>query len=250
MGSFAVLRETAKTACRRAWFFALACMFVCPSAFAADFSVFGGTEMGGRGQGFSYTAIDATQKINNVISLSARVMPSYLTYKYYSGDTLIKAVSPGVNAVGGVKISWGRTSLSVLAGAETRDTTLHPDDRYASVRGHSTAGVVQGEFDTWVAKGTNLNVFANYSGTSDFTYEKGRVKQQVSNLDSKKPYTFYAGVEQFLGRNTDFSEQGVGPVVEFIYMPQKLSIAVIGGYKHDSTFGNGMYWGLRVYKGF
>lgn len=225
-------------------------LFVCPLAFAADFSVFGGTEIDGHGQGFSYAAVDATQKINDWLSLSGRVMPSYLTYKYYSGNTLIRADSPGVDVLGGVKLSLGVTSLALFGGVENRDTNLYPNDPYASVRGHTTAGTVQGELNTWITKGTNLDVFASYSGTSDFTYEKGRIKEQITNLDSKKTYTFYAGIEQFLGRNMDFNEQGVGPVVELIYLPQKLSVALMGGYKHDSTFSNGAYWGLQVYKGF
>ncbi len=225
-------------------------IFVGPQAFAADLSTFGGTEIDGRGQGFSYLALDVTQPLNEAISLSARVMPSYLTYKYYSGNTLISAESPGVDVLGGIKLHWGSTSLGFFAGVETRDTHLLPDDPYASVSGRTTAGTVQGEFDTWITKRTNLNVFASYSGTSDFSYEKSRIKEQISNFDSKKSYTFYAGIEQFAGRNVDFHEQGVGPMVEFIYVPQKISVALIGGYKRDSTFGDGAYYGLQVYKGF
>jgi hypothetical protein len=235
---------------RFALLLALAGIFACHTAYAADFSVFGGTEVDGRGQGYSYAAIDATQKINSVFSVSARIMPNYLTYKYYSGDRLIKAKSPGVDFLGGIKASWGRTSFSVYGGVETRNTSLSPDDPYASVSGHTTEGVIQGEFDTWIARGTNFNIFGSYSGTSNFSYEKSRIKQQVSNWDSAKPYMFYVGLEQFYGRNVDFNGMGVGPVVEFVYMPQKLSVALIGGYKHDSTFGDGAYWGLQVYKGF
>jgi hypothetical protein len=90
----------------------------------------------------------------------------------------------------------------------------------------------------------------NYSGTSNFSYEKAILKHQITNIDLKKPYSFYAGVEQFYGRNADFRQDGVGPMVQFVYIPQNFAMSLSGGYKHDSTFGQGTYVGFQIYKGF
>jgi hypothetical protein len=234
-------------------FLCACCLFVifpCPAGHAAEVSMFAGGEIDGHGQGFSLLGIDVTQSINKTVAVAGRVMPNYLSYKYYSGDTLIKANSPGLSAVAGIKLFWGQTTLGVFGGAEFRNTDLNPDDKSASVRGNTSAGLVQGELDSWLTTRTNVYVFASYTGTSNFSYEIGRIKQQITNLDYKKAYTMFLGVEQFIGRNADFRGQGYGGVVELFYIPQKISIALRGGYKHDSTFGNGAYGGLQLYKGF
>jgi len=148
------------------------------------------------------------------------------------------------------KLFWGQTMLGVWGGAEFRNTNLNPDDTTASVRGSTSAGLIQGEFDTWLPSRTNLNVFASFSGTSNFTYEKGKIRQQITNLDFKKSKTINVGVEQFFGRNPDFHMAGVGLILEVFHIPQWLAFSVRGGYKHDSTFGNGVYGGLEFYKKF
>ena len=140
--------------------------------------------------------------------------------------------------------------FGIYGGLEFRHTNLDPDDTNNSAHGDKTGGLIQGEFDSWLTNRTNLYVLASYAGVSDFFYEKGRLKQQVTNLDYKKSYSWFVGVEQFVGRNVDFDEQGVGLALELFYIPEKFSIAIRSGYKHDSTFGNGMYWGLDLYKGF
>jgi len=225
-------------------------VFSCPASFAAEISTFAGGEIDGRGQGFSCLGLDLTQKINKTIAVSGRVMPNYLTYKYYSGDKEIKAYSPGLFAVAGIKLFWDQTMFGLYGGGEFRNTTLHPDDITSSARGSTSGGLIQGEFDSWLATRTNINVFGSYSSTSDFLYEKGRIKQQITNLDFKETYSFFVGVEQFIGRNKDFQGEGVGLAVELFHIPYKVSIAVRSGFKHDSTFGSGIYWGLDLYKGF
>jgi hypothetical protein len=225
-------------------------IFFCPLTLAADASLFAGGEFDGRGQGFSFLGLDVTQRVNTTLSVSGRVMPNYLIYKYYTGNTLIEAKSPGLFAVAGVKLYWGQTTLGLFGGGEFRNTDLSPDDKNSKLRGSTSAGLVQGELDSWLTKRTNLNVFASYSGTSNFSYEKAKIRQQITNLDYQKPYTLLVGVEQFVGTNTDYTGVGVGVAVELYYIPHKASIALRGGYKHDTTFGDGAYWGLELYKGF
>lgn len=224
--------------------------FCTQSGFAAGFSTFAGGEIDGRGQGFSYIGMELTQSINKTIAISGRIVPSFLTYKYYSGDILIKANSPGISPAAGIKLLWGQSMIGFFGGVEFRNTTLNPDDQSASVRGSSVAGTLQGEFDTWFSSRTSLNASASFSGTSNFSYEKVRIKQQITNLDFKKTYTLNAGVEQFYGRNSDFNQEGVGLILELFQISGRISVAVRGGLKHDSTFGGGAYGGLELYKGF
>jgi len=236
------------------WGFLCACclfvIFPCPAGHAAEVFMFAGSEIDGRGQGFSILGVDVTQSINKTVAVAGRVMPNYLTYKYCSGDIQIKATSPGIFAVAGVKLFWDKTMLGVYGGVESRNTDLSPDDRTSSVRAHALAGIIQGEFSAWLTNRTNFIVFGSYGGTANFLYEKAGIKQQVTNLDYKSPYTFYVGVEQSMGRNKDFRGENYGALVELFYVPQKISITLRGGYKHDSTFGDGAYGGLQLYKGF
>jgi hypothetical protein len=225
-------------------------VFPCPLSFAAEVSTFAGGEFDGRGQGFSFLGVDLTQSINKTLSVSGRIMPNYLTYKYYSGDNLIKANSPGLFAVAGIKLFWGKTMLGVYGGGEFRETDLTPDDQNAGGGGNTSGGIIQGELNAWITSRTNVSVFASYSGISNYLYEKGGIKHQITNMDYKKPYTLYIGVEQFIGRNADFQGEGYGGSLELFNIPLNISVALRGGLKHDSTFGNGGYWGLQFYKGF
>ena len=232
------------------WLFLLFTLTFAKPSLALDFSTFAGGEIDGRSQGFSYLGFELAQKITNHVAVAGRVTPSYLVYKYYSGDTLIRATSPGLTTVAGLKFIWEKTTIGIFGGGEFRNTTLSPDDLNASVRGSSTAGVVQGEFDHWFPTKTNISVWGSYSGTSDFSYEKARIKQQVTNMDYKGPVNLLVGIDQTYGRNADFHGITVGPMVEIYYIPWKVSVALRGGYKHDSTFGGGGYGGIELYKGF
>jgi hypothetical protein len=232
------------------WVFFFLTLFIVRTSFALELSTFAGGEIDGRGQGFSYLGVDVTQSINKTFAVAGRVVPNYLTYKYYSGDTLIRATSPGLTTVAGVKFTWAKTTLGLFGGAEFRNTTLSPEDQGSNVQGSRSAGVISGEFDTWLPTQTNFNVSGSYSGTSDFSYEKARIKQQVTNRDFKGPASLFVGVDQTYGRNADFHGETVGLLVELYYAPLKCSIGLRGGLKHDSTFGNGGYGGLDLYKGF
>ena len=225
-------------------------VFPCPVSFAAEVSTFAGGEFDGREQGFSFLGVDVTQSINKTLSVSGKLMPNYLTYKYYSGNNLIKASSPGLFAVAGIKLFWGKAMVGFYGGGEFRDTGLTPDDQSASGRGNTSGGLIQGELYAWITSKTNVSVFTSYSGISNYFYEKAGIKYQITNLDYKKPYILYIGVDQFLGRNADFQGEGYGGSVELFNTPLNISVALRGGLKHDSTFGNGVYWGIQFYKGF
>ena len=79
----------------------------CPFSFAADVSTFAGGEIDGHGQSFSYLGVDVTQHVNQTVAVAGRIIPNYLTYKYYSGNTQIEASSPGVFVSRGNKIILG-----------------------------------------------------------------------------------------------------------------------------------------------
>jgi hypothetical protein len=226
--------------------FIISIVFFCSKGFATNGSLFAGGEIDTRGQGFTYLGLDVIQPIYKNVSVSGRIIPNYLTYRFRSGDKLVRAISPGLYAVGGIKLSWDQTTLGLFGGTEWRNTSLHPDVKNADVRGDTLAALVQGEFDTYLLSRTNFNLFASFSGTDSFFYERGRIKQQITNLNFKKANTVNLGVEQFYGRNPDFRQAGGGLILEVYNIPNKISFAFRGGYKHDTTFGSGAYGGLEL----
>jgi hypothetical protein len=217
---------------------------------AADVAVFGGSEMAGHGQSYSYLGADVTQRLTDTWSLTGRVAPHYLTYKYRSDGELISATAPGVDLAVGLKLTLGATWASLRAGIQMRDTDLSPDDPGADARGETIAPLVIGEFGTTLPSRTSITYFGSFGGADHFLYQKLGVKQHVTNLDRAGAFTLHAGGELFGGRNVDFSMIGVGPVVELYHVPSALSIAVRAGYRWDSTFDSGFFAGFSFYRQF
>jgi hypothetical protein len=213
----------------------------------AETSIFAGGEVDNHGQGFTYLGLELSKKLNDNFSLAGRLVPNYLTYRYRSGPDLVRAQSPGFYGLAGTKLAWGATSVDLFGGVEYRHTSLKPDVS-SSNKGDQVSGIVQGAFDTWIPSRTNFNLLVSYSGISTFIYERGRIKQQVTNLDYKDENTINLGVEQIMGRNADFTEFGGGLIFEVFNIPHSVAFSVRGGYKHDTTFGHGGYWGLEFYK--
>jgi cellulose biosynthesis protein BcsS len=191
-----------------------------------------------------------TQKVYKNISIAGRLIPNFLTYDFHSGGNTVRAVSPGLYAVSGIKLSWSQTTFGLFGGIEFRNTNLNPDVNNAKVRGNTLAGLVQGELDSWLPTRTNFSAFASFSGTDSFLYQRARIKQQITNLDFKKSNTVNVGVEEIFGRNPEFNQIGGGLIVEIFNIPRWFSFAIRSGYKHDTTFGNGIYGGLEFYTRF
>jgi len=227
----------------------LACglMFSSRTCFALELSAFGGGEIDQHAQGFTFAGVDLGKSVTQNVVLGGRVIPNYLTYKFKAGDTLVRASSPGLYTLLGGKLRWGETSLGLFGGMEFRHTDLSPDVQ-RKVRGDTSSGMVQGELDSWLPSRTNLNAFINYSGTDNFLYQRARIKQQITNYGFQKPNTFNLGIEEIYGRNPDFHQIGFGLLGEVYNAPHSMGIALHGGYKHDSTFGNGEYFGIEIYK--
>ncbi len=230
----------------------LAALAAAPAGPAAafDLTAVGGGETDFRGQSYLYGGLEATQRLGEHVAAAGRVVPFYLTYRYRSDGDLVDAKAPGVNAAVGVRLFWGPTTLGLLGGIEYRHTDLSPDDPFSSVSGAKVGGLVQADFDTWLPTRTNLNLWASFTSVDDFVYVKGTVKQQLTNRDFAQHNTVNGGTEVFYGRNENFDMVGVGVVLELFRLPASLSLAVRGGWKHDSTFGHGGYGGVSLSKRF
>lgn len=230
-----------------AWLFLL----VTPGrAVAVDLAVLGGSETDFRGQSYSFVGADATQRVHENVGLAGRIMPHFMTYRFRSGDDLVKAEAVGVNGLLGVKFFLGPVTLGLLGGVQFRDTDLTPDVKSAGARGTQAAALGQADLDATLPTRTNIYVFSSLSAIDDFVYARAAVKQQVTNYDYQRANTVNVGVEGIYGNNRDYESKGAGLIFEVYNIPAKLSVAIRGGYKHDSTFGAGGYGSLVIYKAF
>src|SRR6266545_4706739 len=125
--------------------FAVVAALAVSRADAAELSAFAGGESDTRGQSFSYLGIDVTQPVREPLALAARLLSSYLTYKFREGDEIVRASSPGVSVVAGLKLRWPKGAVGFFGGAEYRDTDLDPDVRTAAMRNETLSGIVQFE---------------------------------------------------------------------------------------------------------
>lgn len=223
-----------------------------PFAYAVslDFSSFGGGQIDNRGQGYTFFGIDISNKINEGYYVKVRIVPNYLTYKYKSNNRTIRAYSPGINILGGLKIDENKISISILGGLEYRNTNLNPDLKDAKVRGDTFAPSLQGELNYRFSKYISMDFYGSYSGTDNFFYEKFMIKSQISNFDFKKPDIFHLGCEQFYGKNPDFRMLGLGPFFEIYNIQNKISLSFRSGYTHDKNFRGGIYGGIQFFKAF
>lgn len=217
---------------------------------AVEPSLFGGAEFDNHGQGFAFLGGDVSQRVHPNVSLAGRLMPNFLTYKFRSEGEKVTAVSPGAYALIGLKGRWSAINAGLLAGVEVRDTELDPDVRSAEVRGMTAAPLVQAELEGRLPSRTSLGYFGSFSGTDSFVYQKGTIKQQLTNPDYSRPNTLNGGVEVVWGSNPDFEMYQVGLVAEVFNIPRTLALQVRAGYRHDTTFGDGVYGGLSFFKGF
>jgi hypothetical protein len=97
-------------------------------------------------------------------------------------------------------------------------------------------------------------VFANYAGAARYLFSRVAVRRQATNLDWKDPVAFFLGAEG-IGQGNDESVGAQGGLfLEWTFVPQRLSLALRGGYKDswspDGPHRRGAYGGLSVYQQF
>jgi hypothetical protein len=227
---------------------------VAPAA-AAAITVEGlaGWEGDGFGQGYGFVGAGAVKPMGMHGTLVTRLSASYLYYSFESSGTTTSVVAPGVSALTGLRLGFARGSAAVLGGYEVR----WEDRRFDAApdkSGVTGGGVVQADADLGVGRRWRGFVFANYAGAARYLFSRVAVRWQATNLAWKAPVAFFVGVEG-IGQGNDESVAAQGGVfLEWTFVPQRLSLALRGGYK-DSWSPNGphrrgAYGGLSVYHRF
>lgn len=212
-----------------------------------------GWEGDGFGQGYGFVGAGALEPISTRFTLVTRLSASYLYYSFESSGTTTSVVSPGMSAMTGLRTRFARGSAAVLGGYEARweerRTDAAPDET-----GVTGGGVVQADADLGLGRRWRGFVFANYAGAARYLFSRVAVRWQATNLEWNDPIAFFIGVEGIgQGNDESVAAQG-GPFVEWTFVPQRLSVALRGGYKRswspDGPHRRGAYGGLSLYHRF
>jgi hypothetical protein len=131
-------------------------------------------------------------------------------------------------------------------GWEHRNTTISPDRQDVEVKGTTNSLVLQAELDKWLQTATNLSLIASYSTQNQYTWGRGRIKQE-SSLSS---IPIRIGFEVVGQGNADYHATQFGPMLELCTLSRQASITFHGGYKRSSGDSTSKYGGVEVYIGF
>ncbi|MBI3606345.1 MAG: cellulose biosynthesis protein BcsS [Nitrospirae bacterium] len=235
-------------------FAVLALVTVAPSAKAAvTLEGLAGWEGDGFGQGYGFVGAGAVKSVGARFALVTRLSASYLYYSFESSGIATSVTSPGVTAMTGVRttLAWG--SVAVLGGYETRW-----EDRRSDAGGEETSvtggGVLQADADLGLGRRWRGFLSANYAGAARYLFSRIAVRWQATNLEWTYPVSFFVGGEGIGQGNDESAAAQSGPFLEWMIMPQRLSIAFHGGYKDSWSPGGphrrGAYGGLSMYHRF
>ncbi len=238
-------------------------------AVAGSLEGLAGWEGDGFGQGYGFVGVGSLKPMGARLTLVTRLSGSYLYYNFESSGTSTSVTSPGVTGMTGMRVTFTKGSLSALGGYETRWEHRRSDlgrqvivigGRRVEIVGHlnenniTGGGVLQADADVGLGRQWHGFLFANYAGAARYLFSRMAVRWQATNLEWENPLAFFMGVEGIRQGNDESAAAQGGPFLEWSFVPQRLSVALRGGYK-NSWSPNGPhrysgYAGVNVYHQF
>lgn len=231
---------------------ALTCAATAPGRAGAS-ELLGGWEGDNFAQGYAFLGAGRLLPVSDRMTIPVRLSASYLYYDFREAGTTARVTSPGLTLLAGPRYSCARGSLTLLAGAEVRRE--HREPGAAAATWETVPGAVgQVEADCGLAPRWRGTLLANYAGAARYVFTRGALRWQATNPSWSGPTTLVLGLEG-TGQGNDESRSGeAGAVLDLSFVPQKLSLAVRGGYKDAWSPGaehrRGIYFGLGFYRRF
>lgn len=206
-----------------------------------------GWEADSNHQGFAFHGAIGDYALKNKWSLTGFLIGSYLYYRYPIPGADVKAESPGVHYLGGLKYNWSNeTYASALIGGVSRDTEFK-GGRIEQIRGETgVSGMAEGNVK--LPEHLFFNALGTLNFEDDYVWSRFTLKRQVGNFNYAKPWVFHAGAVGTFQGNTVYEAQQGGALIEAYYIPFKVSISLQGGYKWDSSWQKGHYGSINFSK--
>jgi Cellulose biosynthesis protein BcsS len=214
-----------------------------------------GWEGDSHGQGYGFAGLGWLIPAGPKLVVPLRALGSYLYYDFESSGVTTKVRSPGVTLMSGIRFPGARGSLTLLGGGEARREQRTDDTGTGTSETKTTSGIVlQADGDRAIGDRWRGFLFANYGGATRYLYGRTAIRRQMTNLEWKRPTSFFLGLEA-IGQGNDESDaiQG-GAFAEWTLVPHHASLAVRGGYKDNWSPGEshrrGGYLGFSLYHRF
>jgi hypothetical protein len=225
------------------------------AAEAGPFELITGWEGDSHVQGYGFVSVRALIPAGAHLTVPLGASGSFLYYTYDSSGASIRVRSPGVSLLTGLRVAGSDGSVSVLGGGEIRRERRETGDPTLSTREETNGGfIVQAEADLALARRWRALALANYAGAARYTYGRGAIRYQASNLDWQGPRSLFLGVEGVRQGNDESDAFQFGGFVECSLVPEHLSLALRSGYKESWSPGEvhrrGGYLGLSAYRAF
>jgi len=206
-------------------------------------------------QGYGFAGLGWLVPAGAKFVVPVRVFGSYLYYDFESSGATTEVRSPGLTLMSGIRLPGTRGSLTLLGGAEVRREHRTTDTGTPSPEDKTTSGIVlQGDGDRAFGRRWRGYLFANYGGASRYLYGRTALRYQATNLEWKRPVSFFVGLEGIGQGNDESRAVQDGAFVEWSLVPRNLSLILRGGYKENWSPGEshrrGGYFGFSVYHRF
>lgn len=226
-----------------------------PRAAAEPLEVITGWEGDSHVQGYGFVTLGALIPSGLHLKVPLRASGSFLYYTYDSSGTSFHIRSPGVSLLTGLRMARSRGSVTLLGGGEIRREQRETGTPAPSSRAVTNGGfVVQADADLALARRWQAMALGNYAWAAKYTYGRGAMRYQASNLGWQGPRSLFLGVEGVRQGNDESDAFQSGGFVECSFVRQHTSLALHGGYKESWSLGGshrrGGYLGLNVYRAF
>jgi cellulose biosynthesis protein BcsS len=215
----------------------------------------GGWEGDSRSQGYGFAGGGVLFPAGETTVVPLRVFGSYLYYNFVSAGTTTQVTSPGISIQSGIRFVGKSGTLTLLGGGEVRREHRDSDAPGAEPEEKSTTGIVlQLDGDQAFGRRWRGYLLANYGGASQYLFGRVAARCQLTNVDWKKPVSFFAGLEAVRQGNDESDAGQAGAFVEWNFTPKKLSLILRGGTKESWSPGEehirGGYYGIGMYHRF
>lgn len=211
------------------------------SARAGD--LFTGFQIDNKGQYFGYLGVRTPiRQTKGGTNLFVQAMTAGLGYSFHSNGQILDANAQFVVPSLGISQTFGRWTVSALAGPQLRRIEEERLNASASIE-HEVGAFVQAEAMYWHEKG-NLHAIGSYADLDNFFWGRLRGKLLVHQATGEC-CSAYAGWDVAGMQEREYRAVQTGPLIEVPI--GKLRLLARGGYQHTTSFHSGAYGGVELY---
>ena len=204
-------------------------------------------------RGYAFVSPAYAVPANQGMAWVVRGALSYLYYDFRDDGGRTKVRSPGESLAVLFRYSSPQLTADIGPGYEVRQTRRDlASGGHTNVNEHGVT--IAGDVFYQVTPLTNLNLIATYGDANHYTWVRGGVKRQITNVDGRDATSMYVGAEVTGQGNSDGHTAEVGGLFEVAFPQERASLQLRAGYSRlrnpDGTHESHPYFGIGYYQAF